>query len=187
MPACTPRARPPGYCIFNDLAITALRALEHPDIQQVLILDLDVHQGDGTASILRHNAMVHTVSMHGRKNFPFRKQQSDWDLPLPDGTGDSDYLRILEHVLETLTRKHVDLLLFQAGVDPLAEDHLGHLDLTRKGLDRRNRMVFDWAEEMNLPVVLFMGGGYATPIQRSVEAFEDLFTAAAESHACRTA
>ena len=172
-----------GYCVFNDLAIVALKALQRPEIEQVLILDLDVHQGDGTASIFRHNAMVHTVSMHGAKNFPFRKQQSDWDLPLPDGTGDGDYLKILEYVLEELERRPVQLLLYQAGVDPLAEEHLGHLNLTRQGLDRRNRMVFEWAERHRLPVVLFMGGGYATPIERSVEAFVDLFTHASRVHA----
>jgi len=171
-----------GYCIFNDLAITALRALDHPDIQQVLILDLDVHQGDGTASIFQHHPMVHTISMHGAKNFPFRKQQSDWDIPLPNGTGDAEYLTILAQVLSDLENRDVQLLLYQAGVDPLAEDHLGHLELTRQGLQERNRMVFDWAGQRGLPVVVFMGGGYATPIERSVDAFVDLFTLAADFH-----
>jgi acetoin utilization deacetylase AcuC-like enzyme len=176
-----------GYCVFNDLAIVALKALQRPEIEQVLILDLDVHQGDGTAAILRHNAMVHTISIHGAKNFPFRKQHSDWDIPLPDGTGDREYLKILEQVLTDLERRPVQLLLFQAGVDPLKEDHLGHLHLSRQGLDRRNRMVFEWAQQLLLPVVVFMGGGYAQPIEASVDAFVDLFTVAASHHAARTA
>ena len=171
-----------GYCVFNDLAIVALTALEREDIRQVLILDLDVHQGDGTAAIFQHHDMVHTISVHGQKNFPFRKQNSDWDIGLPNGTGDDAYLRVLEQVLMDLESRSVDLLLYQAGVDPLEEDHLGHLHLTRSGLDRRNRMVFEWAEAKGLPVVVFMGGGYATPIERSVEAFVDLFTQAAAYH-----
>ncbi len=172
-----------GYCVFNDLAIVALQALELPGIEQVLILDLDVHQGDGTATLFQHHPMVHTVSMHGAKNFPFRKQKSDWDIALPNGTGDEEYLNILAQVLEDLNSRHVQLLLYQAGVDPLEADHLGHLNLSRQGLDRRNRMVFDWAERQRIPVVIFMGGGYATPIERSVEAFVDLFTEAARRHA----
>lgn len=171
-----------GYCVFNDLAVAALHALERPEIRQVLILDLDVHQGDGTAAIFRHHPMVHTISIHGQKNFPFRKQQSDWDLGLPDGTGDVAYLKILDQVLQDLESRDVQLLLYQAGVDPLAEDHLGHLNLTREGLDERNRRVFEWADRRGLPVVVFMGGGYATPIERSVEAFVDLFTRAAAHH-----
>lgn len=175
-----------GYCVFNDLAIAALDALKQPDIEQVLILDLDVHQGAGTATLFQHHPMVHTVSFHGAKNFPFRKQQSDWDIPLPNGTGDEVYLKILAQVLEDLKSRHVQLLLYQAGVDPLKEDHLGYLDLTRDGLDRRNHMVFDWADEQNIPVVVFMGGGYATPIERSVDAFVDLFTEAASRQSART-
>lgn len=169
-----------GYCIFNDLAVCALRALEKPDIRHVLILDLDVHQGDGTASLFRHNSHVLTVSIHGEKNFPFRKQHSDWDIGLPDGTGDKEYLHMLEHVLSSLAPRDIHLLLYQAGVDPLTEDHLGHLHLTREGLHQRNQMVFEWASQKNLPVVLFMGGGYARPIEASVDAFVDLFTLAAE-------
>jgi len=175
-----------GYCVFNDLAVSTLHALERPDVQQVLILDLDVHQGDGTAAIFQHHSMVHTVSVHGAKNFPFRKQQSDWDIALPDGTGDDEYLKILEQVLQDLDTRHVQLLLYQAGVDPLEDDHLGHLSLTREGLDLRNRMVFDWAAGKGLPVVVFMGGGYANPIEKTVDAFVDLFTAAAQTHAVMT-
>ncbi len=174
-----------GYCIFNDLAICALSALERDEIGQVLILDLDVHQGDGTAAIFQHHPMVHSVSMHAAKNFPARKQQSDWDLPLPKGMGDRDYLNILRQVLEDLESRDVDLLLFQAGVDPLAEDHLGFLELSREGMDERNQQVFAWAHRKGIPVVIFMGGGYARPIERSVECFEDLFRAGAQWHARR--
>jgi acetoin utilization deacetylase AcuC-like enzyme len=136
--------------------------------------------------MFQHHPMVHTISMHGQRNFPFRKQNSDWDIGLPDGTGDEMYLKVLEQVLVDLEARQVDLLLYQAGVDPLKEDHLGHLHLTREGLDQRNRMVFAWADKKGVPVVVLMGGGYATPIERSVEAFVDLFTVAAGVHQRRT-
>lgn len=169
-----------GYCIFNDLAICALRALETPAVRRVLILDLDVHQGDGTAALLAGHPDVYTVSFHGEKNFPFCKQQSDLDVAFPDGTGDRVYLEALEDCLVRLELKQFDLVFYQAGVDGLAEDRLGRLRLTRAGLDRRNRMVLDACRGAAVPVVVFMGGGYADPIDATVAAFADLFDAAAE-------
>ena len=148
-----------GYCIFNDLAICALRALQSPLIKRILILDLDVHQGDGTAAILGHLEAITTCSIHGSKNFPFRKQTSSLDIGLPDGAGDTAYLNALEIALQHLPLNEFDLLLYQAGVDALEDDRLGRLSVSRKGLDRRNRWVFEEA---------------------TIDALADLFSAAAD-------
>lgn len=169
-----------GYCIFNDLALCAIRALQAENIRRILILDLDVHQGDGTAAMLANLPEVVTCSIHGSKNFPFRKQTSDLDIGLPDGAGDTEYLEALEHALLQLPLDDFDLLLYQAGVDPLQVDRLGKLAVSRDGLDRRNRRVFEAARVAAVPTVVFMGGGYAEPITPTVDAFVDLFSAAAE-------
>lgn len=169
-----------GYCIFNDLAICAQAALKHPSIQRVLILDLDVHQGDGTASICQNWPEVFTCSVHCQSNFPFRKTQSDLDVPLSDGMEDDAYLEHLEWTLNRLPLEEYDLIFYQAGVDALAADALGNLKLTREGMDRRNRRVFEIHSQYEIPIVLFMGGGYANPISPTVDAFADLFTVAAD-------
>ncbi|MGJ8652593.1 MAG: histone deacetylase family protein [Opitutaceae bacterium] len=132
-----------GYCIFNDIAICALTALQHPKINKILILDLDVHQGDGTAAILKDHPQIFTCSIHAESNFPFRKAQSDLDVHLADDTTDADYLEVLDRTLEKLQPQQYDLLLYQAGVDPLKEDALGKLALTREGLQQRNQRVFN--------------------------------------------
>ena len=168
-----------GYCIFNDLAICALTALQTPEIRRVLILDLDVHPGDGTAAILAGHPKLFTCSIHCESNFPFRKQQSDLDIHLADGIQDRDYLHCLDRTLEKIRPQDYDLILYQAGVDPLAEDALGNLALSRAGLQQRNQRVFDYQCKHHTPIVIFMGGGYAKPIQSSIDAFEDLFTDAA--------
>ncbi|MFT6380358.1 MAG: acetoin utilization deacetylase AcuC-like enzyme [Akkermansiaceae bacterium] len=170
-----------GYCIVNDLAICALNALKAPKIKRVLILDLDVHQGDGTAAICRDHPAIFTCSIHCQSNFPFRKHKSNLDVPLADHVGDDDYLECLDQTLDALRPENYDLILFQAGVDALAEDALGRLSLTRDGLKRRNERVMDFHERHGIPIALFMGGGYANPITPTVDAFEDLFTAAAKS------
>ena len=169
-----------GYCIFNDLAICARKALLNKDINKVAILDLDVHQGDGTAEIFEKEDRVHTVSMHGKNNFPFRKKISNWDLEFENGTGDEEYLAVLERVLDKLVSEPFDLIFFQTGVDALASDALGLLNLSREGLQKRNKKVFQWRNTMKLPMILFMGGGYAKPIEDTVDAFCDLFLYAAE-------
>ena len=169
-----------GYCIFNDVAICALAALKEPRIKKVLILDLDVHQGDGTAAILQGHPNIFTCSIHAESNFPFRKQQSDLDVHLADEIKDADYLACLDRTLEKIQPHHYDCILFQAGVDPLEGDALGRLALTRAGLRQRNQRVFQLHRQYHLPVVIFMGGGYAKPIERTVDAFEDLFTEAAQ-------
>ena len=164
-----------GYCIFNDLAICAEKALLENHINRILILDLDVHQGDGTAKIFHGDQRVYTVSLHGKNNFPFRKQVSDWDIEFENDTGDEDYLNTLDQVLLKLSEKKFDLIFFQAGVDGLATDALGLLKLTREGLKKRNEKVFEWRKTIGLPMSIFMGGGYAKPIEDTIESFTDLF------------
>jgi len=168
-----------GYCIFNDLAICAEQALLNSTVEKILILDLDVHQGDGTAKIFEGDERVFTVSLHGKNNFPFRKQTSDWDVEFENDTGDEEYLTVLDEVLSKLSNQAFDLVFFQAGVDALDSDALGLLNLSREGLGKRNQRVFAWREQMELPMVIFMGGGYAKPIDDTVDAFTDLFMEAA--------
>lgn len=168
-----------GYCIFNDLAICAEQALLNSTVEKILILDLDVHQGDGTAKIFEGDERVFTVSLHGKNNFPFRKQTSDWDVEFENDTRDKEYLTVLDEVLSKLSRQAFDLVFFQAGVDALDSDALGLLNLSREGLGKRNQRVFAWREQMELPMVIFMGGGYAKPIDDTVDAFTDLFMEAA--------
>ena len=168
-----------GYCIFNDLAICAEQALLNSAVEKILILDLDVHQGDGTAKIFEGDERVFTVSFHGKNNFPFRKQTSDWDVEFENDTGDEEYLTVLDEVLSKLSNQAFDLVFFQAGVDALDSDALGLLKLSREGLGKRNQRVFAWRERMQLPMVIFMGGGYAKPIDDTVDAFTDLFIEAA--------
>jgi acetoin utilization deacetylase AcuC-like enzyme len=169
-----------GYCIFNDLAICAQHALVNSTVKKILILDLDVHQGDGTAKIFENDQRVFTVSLHGKNNFPFRKQVSDWDIEFENDTGDEEYLTVLDQVLIKLSNEDFDLIFFQAGVDGLASDALGLLNLSREGLMERNKRVFAWREHKKLPMVIFMGGGYAKPIDDTVDAFTDLFLEAAK-------
>jgi acetoin utilization deacetylase AcuC-like enzyme len=175
-----------GYCIFNDLAVCARIALSRGQASRILILDLDVHQGDGTAEILKNEDRAYTVSLHGQDNFPFRKKTSNLDLGFAKGTGDAEFLTGLENTLKQLGDLSFDLLFFQAGVDALQEDALGLLNLSREGMRQRNQMVFDWRRERNLPMLLFMGGGYSNPIDFTVGAFTDLFLGAAREHATLT-
>ena len=169
-----------GYCIFNDLAIAARVAQRDFDVERVLILDLDVHQGDGTASIFEEDPSVRTVSFHCGKNFPFRKMRSDHDEIFEEGTEDAEFLLALENRLKKESETfEPDLILYQAGVDSLATDRLGHLAMTREGLRTRNELVFTHAEEQGIPLVVTMGGGYGIPIETSVAAHTDLFLQAA--------
>lgn len=170
-----------GYCIFNDLAIAARVAQrDYEKVKKVLILDLDVHQGDGTASIFENDDTVRTVSFHCRENFPFRKMTSDLDVEFSQGTGDLEYLEILTKCLQKEPGIFLpDLILFQAGVDVLTTDRLGHLELSPAGVHRRNQIVFEFAEKLGVPLVITMGGGYGEPIKTSVKAHVDLFREAA--------
>lgn len=150
-----------GYCVFNDLAIAANRLLTEGDAARVLILDLDVHQGDGTASLLAGRGDIFTLSIHAEKNFPARKARSTLDIGLEDGTGDAAYLAVLADVLPSVLDDFVpDLILYQAGVDSHEQDRLGRLALSDAGLDARDRFVMRQAKARNVPVASTMGGGY---------------------------
>ena len=165
-----------GFCVFNDIAVAA-RALQREGlIERAVVVDLDVHQGDGTAAIFAGDPSVFTFSMHGAKNFPFRKQRSSLDVELPDGCGDAEYLAALEdHLPRVLDEAKAQILFFQAGVDPLDGDSLGRLKLSLDGLRRRDRLVLESARERGLPAAVTLGGGYARPLALSVEAHVGTF------------
>ncbi len=150
-----------GYCIFNDLAIAANRLIAEGETERILILDLDVHQGDGTASLLAGRSDIFTLSVHAEKNFPVRKARSTLDIGLSDGVEDAEYLAVIAETLpQVLDDFAPDLILYQAGVDPHADDRLGRLALTDAGLDARDRYVMRQALRRAIPVASTMGGGY---------------------------
>ena len=154
-----------GYCIFNDLAVAARALLRQGRVQRVLIVDLDVHQGDGTASILQGDPAVFTFSMHCEANFPFRKQASDLDVGLPIGMEDDAYLQVLAQQLpDLLAEVRPDLVLYDAGVDPHKDDLLGKLALSDTGLYRRDHYVLSTCRTARIPVACVIGGGYSQDI-----------------------
>ena len=171
-----------GYCIFNDLAVCSLLALSKYNVTKIAVVDFDVHQGDGTATILQHVDEVLTISVHCRQNFPFRKSESDYDLELPANAGDEEMLAMVAKALEITKQFDPELILFQAGVDGLATDALGKLNISPQGMSKRNEMVFDLAVEQLIPTVVFMGGGYSDPIFHTIEAFRDLFLVASRAN-----
>ena len=161
-----------GYCVFNDLAVAARKALDMGRVERVLVFDVDVHQGDGTATLFADEPRVFTCSLHGARNFPARKAESDLDVPLPDGIGDDAYLSALDGALaQALERARPELVLVQAGVDVLAADRLGRFGLTHAGVRERDRRLLRCFRGAGLPVVLTLGGGYSDPIDASVEAY----------------
>tara|TARA_B100001996_G_scaffold206379_1_gene158190 strand:+ start:6570 stop:7472 length:903 start_codon:yes stop_codon:yes gene_type:complete len=169
-----------GFCIFNDLAICAIKAIEKYAYNRVLIIDLDVHQGDGTASILKDNDNVFTFSIHCKQNFPFKKEASNTDIEIESGADDLIYLNILKKSLSALDLIESDIIFFQAGVDTLSTDRYGKLSLTIEGLNERNKLVFDFAQKRQNPILILMGGGYSKPIDNTVTAFRDLFIEASK-------
>ncbi|MGF1542953.1 MAG: histone deacetylase [Parvularculaceae bacterium] len=172
-----------GYCVFNDFAVAALALLAERRLARVAIIDLDVHQGDGNAAILGPRPDVFVMSVHGEKNFPFRKPPSDLDVALPDGAGDEAYLAAVERALPAVFAFRPDLALYQAGVDPLKEDRLGRMDLSSGGLMRRDQMVLGACRAAGVPVSMAIGGGYAKPIEKSVEAYANTYRVAKETFA----
>lgn len=165
-----------GFCLLNDNAIAANYLLHQGLARQILIVDLDVHQGDGTAQIFQDNAYVFTFSMHGAGNFPMKKQRSDLDIPLPDGTNDRDYLRILkEHLFGLLDQVKPDFVFFQSGVDVLATDQLGRLSLSIEGCKQRDEIVMRACKEPGIPITASMGGGYSKRVADVVEAHANTF------------
>jgi acetoin utilization deacetylase AcuC-like enzyme len=163
-----------GFCVFNDIAVTArVRQMEHFRLTkrqlQVLVVDLDVHQGNGTASIFAHDPSVFTLSVHGEKNFPFRKVDSDLDVGLPDGCTDEPYLTALDAAFQTvLNRIQPEFLIYLAGADAHEGDRLGRLKLTEEGMKARDQRVFDWAKSLDLPMIICMGGGYGRDLATTV-------------------
>jgi acetoin utilization deacetylase AcuC-like enzyme len=168
-----------GYCVFNDVAVAAQlmqaewHRARHATLLRIAVIDLDVHQGNGTAAIFADDSSVFTLSMHGAKNFPFRKEPGDLDVELPDGCGDAEYLAALDTALVELWRRHEHappgLIFYLAGADPHEGDRLGRLKLTTAGLAERDRRVLAAARERRIPIAMSMAGGYGRVIEDTVE------------------
>jgi acetoin utilization deacetylase AcuC-like enzyme len=164
------RARGEGFCVFNDAAVAARAMQVEAGLQRIAIVDCDVHQGNGTASIFAGDDSVFTFSIHGARNFPFAKEASDLDIELADGTRDEEYLWHLERGLdETLERSRPQLAIYLAGADPYEDDRLGRLSLTKGGLARRDELVLGTLAARGIPVAIAMAGGYAREIEDSIE------------------
>ncbi|MFC3563459.1 histone deacetylase family protein [Pedobacter jamesrossensis] len=160
-----------GFCILNDQAITANYLLYKKLAKRILIIDLDVHQGNGTAEIFQNESRVYTFSMHGDKNFPFRKELSDLDIPLDDGVADLEYLSLLEKNLKIAFEKaQPDFVFYLSGVDVLSTDKLGKLALSKAACKERDKIVLEACKAKNLPLQISMGGGYSTDIKDIVDA-----------------
>ncbi len=173
-----------GFCVFNDAAIAARVLMKQPiGLQKIGILDLDVHQGDGTAAILQHELAICTVSIHGEKNYPFAKASSDLDIALADGTGDVIYLEALEQALGFLANQEIGFLIYLAGADPFEGDRLGRLTLTKEGLALRDQQVMAFVRERGIPIAIAMAGGYANPIDDTVQIhYQTIQIASAHQH-----
>lgn len=165
-----------GFCVYNDVAV-AIRVLKQAKwIQKALVIDCDVHQGNGTAEMFKNDRDVFTFSIHGEKNYPFKKPPSSFDIGLPDRTGDDEYLKVLENALNRIYKDFApDLVFYLAGIDPLETDHFGRLSLTMRGLEARDRLVIEATGERNHPIVLLLSGGYAPTIDQTVEAHSLLY------------
>ena len=180
-----------GFCVFNDIAVAA-RQLQAEWSQgqgpaapalQVAVIDLDVHQGNGTARLFQGDDTVFTLSLHGARNFPFTKERSDLDVELPDGCGDDAYLLALEQALDELERRcRPQFLLYLAGADPHAGDRLGRLALSHDGLEARDRRVFDWAWQRRIPLAFVMAGGYGRDLQDTLRAQRTTWQVAWQYH-----
>ncbi|GAA0881314.1 histone deacetylase [Algoriphagus jejuensis] len=165
-----------GFCLLNDIAITANFLLENRLASRVLVVDLDVHQGNGTAEIFKERRDVFTFSMHGEKNFPHRKEKSHLDIGLPDGTGDLEYLTRLQQTLPRILEMFdPDFLIYQSGTDVLASDQLGRLNLSQSGIKERDETVVSLAKNNQIPLMCCMGGGYSKQIKDIVEGHAQIF------------
>ena len=179
-----------GFCVFNDAAVAArLMQAEHArrhragGLLRVAIVDLDVHQGNGTARIFATDESVFTLSLHGARNFPFHKECSDLDVELPDGTGDAAYLEALERALEALEQRFdPGLVIYLAGADPHEGDRLGRLKLTFDGLEARDRRVMDWAWQRRIPLAFTMAGGYGLDMEATVQVQVNTYRTALDYH-----
>lgn len=167
-----------GFCVFNDFAVAALKLLEKGSVKKILIIDLDVHQGNGNSSIMGQREDVFILSLHGERNYPFRKVASHLDVPLKEGIEDEAYLEALAHALVKASSFEPDIIFYQAGVDPLKEDSLGTFNLTFEGLMERDRMIFEFSK--GRPLAMAIGGGYSKPIELTVRAHVNSFKVAKE-------
>lgn len=165
-----------GFCLLNDMAVAANVLLHENRVRQILIVDLDVHQGNGTAKIFENEPRVFTFSMHGKDNFPLHKEKSDLDVELPDGSDDTTYLPLLDRHLKTvLDRIQPDFVFYLCGVDVLATDKLGRLGMTLAGCRERDKTVFTECKNAGLPVAIALGGGYSPNIRHIVDAHANTF------------
>ncbi|GAB4016302.1 histone deacetylase family protein [Spirosoma koreense] len=170
-----------GFCLLNDVGVAAHYLLETGQASQILVIDLDVHQGNGTAVMFQHEPRVFTFSMHGRDNYPLKKEKSDLDIELPTGTEDEVYLNTLYDVLPDLIRRvQPEVLFYVSGVDILASDRLGKLSVSREGCRQRDKFVFEQAIQNHLPITVSMGGGYSPRLTDIVEAHCNTFRTAAD-------
>jgi acetoin utilization deacetylase AcuC-like enzyme len=168
-----------GFCLLNDFAVAANYLLKKNLAKQILIVDLDVHQGNGTASLFRHEPRVFTFSMHGAHNYPFHKEKSDLDIGLNDGTGDALYLGILQSNLQTLLQQlQPDFVFYLSGVDILSTDKFGKLQVSIEGCKQRDEIVFSYLQKYNIPCTVAMGGGYSPDIKTIVDAHCNTFRVA---------
>ncbi|MBZ0201780.1 MAG: histone deacetylase [Ignavibacteria bacterium] len=167
-----------GFCVFNDFAVVILHLIKRGMIHRAAIIDLDVHQGNGNSAILGANPDVFIFSIHGLGNYPLVKVPSTVDIELPDGTGDAEYLSLLKENLPVIFEWKPDIVLYQAGVDPLKDDSLGRLALSHTGLMERDRIVLAECKDRGIPVSLALGGGYSKPIDHSVEAYVNTYKTA---------
>lgn len=165
-----------GFCVFNDIALASNLLLNTGRVKKILIVDLDVHQGNGNAHIFQHDQRVFTFSMHGEKNYPLKKEQSDLDIGLPDGMQDKDYLQILYSKLpELIQLVEPDIIFYQSGVDIIEFDKLGRLGVSIDGCKNRDRFVFEQAHINQIPIVTSMGGGYSPEIKHIIEAHANTY------------
>ena len=170
-----------GFCVFNDIAIAANYLIHSNKFNNILIVDLDVHQGNGSASIFNGQGQVFTFSMHGAKNYPFRKEASHLDIGLPDGTEDDAYLKILFNILPRVIDQHrPELIFYQAGVDILTTDRLGRLSVSREGCRKRDKYIMEICKKNKIPLVVTMGGGYSPQLSHIIEAHANTFRTATE-------
>lgn len=173
------RDRPGAFCMLNDQAIAANYLIDHDLAKRIMIVDLDVHQGDGTASIFEHQDSVFTLSFHGEKNYPFKKQKSDFDLPFQDNVGDEVYLKALKcHLPKIVEEFEPEFIFYLAGVDVLKTDKLGRLGLSMEGCKARDRFVLQLCKNYNIPVQVSMGGGYSPEIKNIIDAHSNTFEVA---------
>lgn len=170
-----------GFCLLNDIAMASHYLLDNQLAKQILVVDLDVHQGNGTAKIMENEKRVFTFSIHGAKNYPMHKETSDLDIELPDGTEDEFYLKVLkQHLPKLIDDVQPDFIFYQSGVDVLKTDKLGRLGLTMNGCKARDRFVFETCKKHNLPVAVNMGGGYSERLADIVDAHANTFRLAQE-------